>query len=287
MRPAWRRGAANHWLWRIEWELGLTDAKRALSKAMALPLLKYSSHFASSSLFSPLKTRPPHLSCTQTLARASTLAAVATAASAVQGAVIVFNTPITSNNINAGATGWNIDGIGGVEANIVNVVSFFSYTSTAFTLRYKNIASAGAGFKVVVHGGSKLKGLAANALINASRAFSPNVGGVFFSDSYRGMIGEFGNAVSFISGASSFMGFQFKPGSTVLYGWANVTLTRGGNFGTFTINSWAYDDTGASILTGQTVAAVPEPASYAVGLGALALGAAALRRRRQARAIAA
>ena len=46
-----------------------------------------------------------------------------------------------------------------------------------------------------------------------------------------------------------------------------------------TIHDWAYDDTGAVLPAGV----VPEPASTGMGLGALALGAAGLRRWRKTR----
>ena len=198
------------------------------------------------------------------------MAAVATASGA-HAAIIVLNTPITSNNSTGGSVTWNIDGVGLTEGIFSNFAAapnfkFFSQNANAF----KQLRSAG----------GKLQGLGANVPISVAKTFSPNAFSVFKS-------GNIQNAVNFVSGASTYIGFQFNPsGSQVLYGWANVTLTNGGSFGTFTINSWAYDNTGASILTGQT-SAVPEPATSAVGLGALALGAAALRRRRQARALAA
>ena len=136
---------------------------------------------------------------------------------------------------------------------------------------------------VVVTAYAGLLGLASNVRISADNFFRTTRIAVFQN-------GYFRSASNFPSGESAYIGFQFKPDSTVLYGWADVTLTEteDDTYGTFTVNRWAYDDTGASILTGQTVAApVPEPATYALGLGALALGAAGLRRRRQARAVAA
>jgi MYXO-CTERM domain-containing protein len=206
------------------------------------------------------------ISRTQSLARVSTLAAVATATGA-HAAIVTFNTTITSNNSTSGSTTWNIDGTGVAEAALNNRGS-----------SSKDFSMAG-GFRVITNG-LRLNGLAANVPISALKPFA-NISGVFY-------MGVIQSAVNFVSGASTYIGFQFNPSGTVLYGWADVTLTNGGSYGTFTVNSWAYDTLGNSILTGQTVATpVPEPASYAVGLGALALGAAALRRRRQARAVAA
>ena len=124
-----------------------------------------------------------------------------------------------------------------------------------------------------------LLGLAANESISNGRGFSSVVYEIFYN-------GFLENTASISSGVSTYIGFRFKPSSTMLYGWANVTLTNGNFFGTFVINEWAYDDSGSSIQTGQT-SAVPEPATYALGLGALALGAAGLRRMRQRKRLAA
>ena len=236
-----------------------------------LPLLLADENYHLIDFSLPLKTCSPRLSRTQSLTCVSTLAAVATASGA-HAAIIVFNTPITSNNSTGGSVTWNIDGTGSAEGQFVNLGA---------TSKYKRFGVYANGFGLLKSAGGKLQGLGANVPISVAKAFSPIISDVLKS-------GNIQNAVNFVSGASTYIGFQFNPsGSQVLYGWANVTLTNGGSFGTFTINNWAYDNTGASILTGQSVSAVPEPATSAVGLGALALGAAALRRRRQARALAA
>ena len=51
-----------------------------------------------------------------------------------------------------------------------------------------------------------------------------------------------------------------------------------------TITGWGWDDTGNPIAAGATAETVPEPASLAIwgGIETLALGAAAIRRRRKA-----
>lgn len=101
-----------------------------------------------------------------------------------------------------------------------------------------------------------------------------NPGGIQFVLAF----GNISSASGFTSGEIGYMGFRFNPsGSLVLYGWAEVILTDGGDSGTFEVVRWAYDNTGANIQT-----PVPEPATTAMGLGALALGAAGLRRWRKA-----
>ena len=209
----------------------------------------------------------------KTLAAGSASIAALLSASAANATIIYFNpeTKITSGNSAFGDVSWNIDGVGDAEATLNNsgsIIGFFS----------KNLYSNDNSFEVVTTSGSLL-GLAANESISKGRGFYYSVG-LFYGASLSDVAG-------IISGVSTYIGFRFNPsGTEVLYGWANVTLTDGGSYGTFVINEWAYDDSGDPIQAGQT-SAVPEPATYALGLGALALGAAGLRRMRQRKRLAA
>jgi MYXO-CTERM domain-containing protein len=217
----------------------------------------------------------------RSLARVSTLAAVATAsASSAQAAIIVKNTtPFTSDDFTIGEVYWDIDGNGVKDALIRNFQSSIS-SNTYFS--HKLMLGNG-DFKI--KGDGKMQKLSAGAVIDAASGFTGIANKFFQSGSINPLVMTGG----FISGESALIGFRFSllSGGPSLYGWANVTATNGDGYGTFTINNWAYEDiAGASILAGQTVAtAVPEPAAYAAGLGALALGAAALRRRRQNRVV--
>jgi MYXO-CTERM domain-containing protein len=209
----------------------------------------------------------------KTLAAGSASIAALFTASAANATIIYFNTPITSDDSSYGSVSWNIDGVGGVEARLRNLSS----SSSSF---YKALSQSSVPFGVVDSiGSNKLLGLAASQSINSGRSFDNFLDSIFFS-------GDLSYVANITSGVSTYIGFRFKPSGTMLYGWANVTLTEGSRYGTFVINEWAYDDTGASIQTGQT-SAVPEPATYALGLGALALGAAGLRRMRQRKRLAA
>ena len=83
----------------------------------------------------------------------------------------------------------------------------------------------------------------------------------------------------------AYIGFNFNYRGTTYYAWANVTLTTGGRYGTFTVNSWSCSSNDAftvGTIDNTDYFAVPEPAEAALGLGALALGAAGLRRWRKA-----
>ena len=82
---------------------------------------------------------------------------------------------------------------------------------------------------------------------------------------YQTMVPEF-------TSNTAFMGVEFLNASNnPLFGWIRIT---GGPTQGFpaTIVDWAYDDSGAGILTGAGI--VPEPSSLA--LGCLAAGAAGL-----------
>jgi MYXO-CTERM domain-containing protein len=211
---------------------------------------------------SPFRTR------TRSLVGVSTLSALASATGATAG--IVFDTTsVTSNNTDTGSVSWDIDGDGSAEAYLDNSVGGESV--------YKNLVSNSNYFKVL-HQNNGLLGLAENVVVSGTTSF---FAGYINNILYNGSLS---NVTNISSGTPTFIGFSFKPTGTTYYGWAQVTLTEGERFGTFTINQWAYENTGASILTGQT-SAVPEPSAYALGVGALALGAAGLRRRRRTRAV--
>lgn len=79
------------------------------------------------------------------------------------------------------------------------------------------------------------------------------------------------------------IGFRFEIDGALHYGWVDMELAGQDAFGPGTaafvrIEDWAYNDVaGAPINAGQ----IPEPGTAAVGLSALALGAAGLRRLRK------
>ena len=83
------------------------------------------------------------------------------------------------------------------------------------------------------------------------------------------------------TGTTAFMGVEFPNASnTELFGW--IRITGGSTAGIpATIVDWAYEDSGAGILTGAGI--IPEPSSLALGcLAAGAAGLAAWRKRKAA-----
>ncbi|MEY3895674.1 MAG: hypothetical protein RLZZ214_1193 [Verrucomicrobiota bacterium] len=97
------------------------------------------------------------------------------------------------------------------------------------------------------------------------------------------------NSETYLNNGTSYVGISFDNGGTTNYGWVQVTASGLGNYDSylsFTVNAYAYDNTGASIKAGATTAApagggtsaVPEAST---SLGLLALGAGGLLTRRR------
>lgn len=92
------------------------------------------------------------------------------------------------------------------------------------------------------------------------------------------------NQLSLNNGSGYYVGFKVTDvdnGSAVYKGWFQVTVSGVGTLGTvsFTLNEYAYDDTGASILVGNT-GLIPEASTYSLAAGGLALAGVLVRRRR-------
>lgn len=107
----------------------------------------------------------------------------------------------------------------------------------------------------VFNGANRVAALGAGIMVDGSSSLG----------TYQTMVPEF-------TGTTAFMGVDFLDASNnKLFGW--IRITGGSTLGfPATIVDWAYEDSGAGILTGAT--AVPEPSSMA--LGCLAMGAAGL-----------
>lgn len=73
----------------------------------------------------------------------------------------------------------------------------------------------------------------------------------------------------------TFYGFEIRNGD--FFGWAEISTSPG----TLTIHRWAVEtQQGVGIIAGD-IGAIPEPADFALGLGALAAGAAVIVRKRR------
>ncbi|MEJ0088527.1 MAG: PEP-CTERM sorting domain-containing protein [Limisphaerales bacterium] len=91
-----------------------------------------------------------------------------------------------------------------------------------------------------------------------------------------------GSTAFLLNSSSNVAGFRFineAAGNQVQYGWVRFSLAGTAVAQPRLLVEYAYDNTGASILAGQTTA-VPEPSTYAF-LGLMATGAFAVRRWRK------
>ena len=84
-------------------------------------------------------------------------------------------------------------------------------------------------------------------------------------------------------GSGYYIGFRGTDSDTgsVYNGWFEVTVSGVGTLDdtvSFTLESYAYDDTGASIVVGNT-GVIPEPSTYGLLFGGFTLAVVAMRRR--------
>ena len=117
------------------------------------------------------------------------------------------------------------------------------------------------------------------AVFNASDHVAALGAGVMIDGSSS--LGTFQTMTPEFTGTTAFMGVEFPNASnTELFGW--IRIAGGSTLGIpATIVDWAYEDSGAGILTGAGL--IPEPSSLALGcLAAGAAGLAAWRKRKAA-----
>jgi len=215
---------------------------------------------------------------TAKIARTSVLSlAPLLSAGSAQASVVHYTGSATESNYGSPHTSvyWDIDKNGGSDYEVI-----FSFQNSTQFVPNLNAASF---LEIYTHSvGNKLLALADGAVVSTGRNFAKNTSiiAVTISGAAWGLSG-------FSSGASKYIGFRFTNSGSVYYGWALITFYYNGsntNATYVTIGEWAYESiAGNSIIVGDT-GAVPEPAQTAVGLGALALGAAGLRRWRKAKA---
>lgn len=191
-------------------------------------------------------------------------------ASSAQSAIVTFNTPIsieatfagTYVNLTTGATGfsdtirpvgWDFDGW---SSGNDGWLAFFWPTT------------AGVGGVASGTGGPYLD-LAPGAVISSASVFSKSATN--------------GAAAAFHTAGDHVLGFAFLNDTTnaINYGYMNITTTGATGFPA-TITGWSYENSGAAITVQGLPGAVPEPASWAMMIGGLALVGASMRRRKVA-----
>ena len=200
--------------------------------------------------------------------------AVGAAATARQAqAAIVYSGPVAIVEP-ATATGVYLDLVTGVTTtSLTDDYDFDAYGKKSLSF----YALPGTGWEDGVVGTSA----------NGATALIPLVSTV---SSTSGFLTADVSAKAFDTAGTEYVGIEFENDTTtaVNYGWLELTSTSA--TGTpATILGYAYDNSGAPIVVGATgLSAVPEPGTTAaLSLGALALGAAGVRRWRQSKQAAA
>lgn len=227
---------------------------------------------------------------------AGTVASLLTATSAHAIVQVVTGSPLSVSA--SGSSGfdvlpWDIDGNAVTDANLfanafTHRVTSSSSSSTVILPTDKGLAgvfgvgtssSSGGHLANFANNGLQLKPIPGNANVGSNYSFGVNGG--FFQIS-SGAVSAIGFAA--IPNNSGIIGFSFLRDNALHYGVANVSWDASGvNSVSLTINSWAWNDEAGAPVPASAVASVPEPATVALGLAGLALGAAGLRRRRNAK----
>lgn len=189
---------------------------------------------------------------------------------------------------NQGAfAGWNIDNPGGsgdynvtMTATASSNTNFGTYNGS-LTIQAN---TANMSFARIAGNVSQLAPVSANGIVSASNANYAFAGGTVSIFNSDGSTSQYGlNNIP--QNTATIIGFRFEgDDSKIHYGVASITWNAFGSNGvSFEINEWWWNGVENQGITGSGQA-VPEPAEVALGLGALALGAAGLRRWRKRKA---
>ena len=195
----------------------------------------------------------------------------------------------------AAAAGAALASAGTAEAGIVYSGLTYSATSapgttiTGTSFKARVMTSTGMHWKAgMISGNNSLqinldqsfnaRILAATQSVNVTANFKPF--GLLFN------VGSGTNSTSvgqFRKSTGGYIGIKFNGGSGVKYGWMHIAQVDPA-VPSFSIDRWAYEDSGIVINAGQIMSApatVPEPTSCARALIALGAGGLAVHRRRR------
>ena len=196
---------------------------------------------------------------------AAALAGTLAMTTAAHADIITFSAPVSVTNsfdgiylnLLTGASSATGAGTPGWDFNPYNSGTSLSFFWSATPSQASGVAATGTG---------PYLDLAAGSTISAASTFA--------------QVTATANTLAFQSAGTHTLGFRFYNESTsaINYGYMTMLTGAGGTGFPLTITGWSFDNTGAGI----TVSAVPEASTTAMlSLGALALGALQLRRKRK------
>ena len=225
----------------------------------------------------------------QTIEKLTGLAAISTAMGSSADAALVASTTIPTGGLSSPSTNatinWDIDNDGTDEFRFrFSVIT--SYTSYYTYLFFEDLGNGRAAYQ---DGGNyrEVQKLTAGAKLGtASDSLNFNIPAVqnrILASAYSGTSLTVGNGfrnAGWSLGDTGYFGFKFIKDGNTHYGWAEMTISNSTTQATIN-EAWYNNTPDEAVTVGST--AVPEPAEVGLGLGALALGAAGLRRMRQKR----
>ena len=212
---------------------------------------------------------------------------------------VFTNTPLSIAMWENSSVGWDVDGAGGDEFQLIGSFSFTNPNGYG-TIELDRSANADLVQTTGQSGGQfqKLSSgfVVGNTLAPGYQFANTNTEArlataATYSYGYAGPpVSAIVDAIGFLDGASGFFGFSFEDVAGIHYGWAELTIDLDSDFTSATISSWCYgSDAGESVTVGSCVAdQQPDdngtvPAPHVPSLVLLGMGAMGVQRWRARR----
>ena len=192
-------------------------------------------------------------------------------------------------SISGGGVHWGLSGFGSYFFSSTNISTFSTYGfyNSHFetsSLQVSWSVSGDSSVGSLLNAGDSIDGFGIRNPVGRifhgsqyrySFQFSSSSGDDFFSSIHFSSESTSTGLIS--RGERGFLGMSFDLDGETVFGWADISLSDDGL--SLTLHGWAFEDSGAAILAGQTGdSSTPVPGLG--GLAALACGAAGMRRRR-------